>query len=150
MLVADGGMLRHDGAAGRSLQDLPAGQRLRRVRCNAVEVGRVNSRAMGVQMREVGECMNLLPSLHEARAQRCFDGLDQCRNTIPGGSRLYRINGVAHVPKRIAEIGCVETFLMPLLPQHASRGNTFQLPSDTQDLFAGMLHGSLPTCNTHY
>src|SRR5438552_2794144 len=108
MLVADGAMLRHDGAADRSFQDLPAAQRLLRVRRNAVEVGRVNSRAMGVQMREVGECMNLLPSLYEASAQRCFDGLDQSRNTIPGGSRLYRFNGVAHVPKRIAEVGCLE------------------------------------------
>src|SRR4051812_41461574 len=91
MLAAVSGMLRQDGASGRSFQDLPAAQLILRVRCNAVEVGRVNSRAMGVQMREVGECMNLLPSLHEARAQRCFDSLDQCRNTIPGGSRLYRI-----------------------------------------------------------
>src|SRR3989442_2033756 len=143
-------MLRHDGAAGCFFQDLPAAQRLLRVRCKAIEVGRVNSRAMGVQMREVGEHMNLLPSLHEARAQRCFDGLDQSRNTIPGGSCLYRINGVAHVPKRIAEVGCLETLLVPLLPQHASRRNAFQLPSDTEDLCAGMLHASLPICNTHY
>src|SRR5260221_8557338 len=115
VLMADGPALGYDGAARGSFQTLPPAQRLLWVSGNAVDIGCINSRAMGIHLREVGVCMYLLTFLCQACSQRCFDGTGESRNPIPGGGSLHGIHRVAHAPKCIAEVWRQEALLVPYL-----------------------------------
>ena len=104
VLVADRRAVADDHVARRRLQGPPALERLVRVVGQTEDVGRVQARAARVGVRQVAEGVDPLAGRVEAVAEGPAELGGEAGQVRPVGRGLERVDGVAFVPQRVAQV----------------------------------------------
>src|SRR5690606_17098663 len=140
VLVADRATVRDDGFARRALHALPVLQRVVGVGLHAEDHRHIDARAGGVDVRQVREDVHALAERLRGAVQAVDNGLCRARNIRPGDDGLQRIDGIARLPERVAQVGRAEAALEPYRAHHRPDGQAAVPPRDVVGLAPGLPH----------
>ena len=102
-----------DDLAGRGLERAPAVERLVGIGREPEDVGRVQARAARVAVRQVAEGVDALADGFEPVSERAPELGGQVGEGRPVGRGLERVDRVAGVPQRVAQVRCREPAVPP-------------------------------------
>jgi hypothetical protein len=121
VLVTDGAAVVGDDLAGGGLQRAPARERYVGVGMDPEEEGRVEARAVEVDVREVGEGVDALSLAGERAAQSFLDRGEERGDAAPGRGRLERVDRPARLPERVPQVRGPEAVAVPLPAERPAR-----------------------------